>query len=135
MDKVVLSTIIVIIFAGFLFWALQSGVFSGTTATPLPVGPLLFYSPDCSHCKIVEDYIIQNKIDEKVKYARLEVPFGTRTSPQLESNAKLAIQLAQGCKLDVTNGISIPLLYDGKGKCLLGQDEVINFFKNEAGIK
>jgi hypothetical protein len=83
----------------------------------------------------VEDFVVANKIEEKVKFTRLEVPFASKTSPQLVDNAKIAIQLAQKCKIDATNGVGIPFLYDGKGNCVDGDVNVINFFKNEAGIK
>jgi glutaredoxin len=145
MDKTIVITVLLIILAGFLFWGFQTGffakIFAGpTTPTPpvaptgLPSGTILFYGQECPHCKIVEAYITANNIDQKVKFTQLEVPFAGKTSPQLVANAELAIQLAQGCKLDVSKGVSIPFLYDGKN-CLIGQDDVINFFKNAAGIK
>lgn len=139
MDKKIVFSVLIVIFAGMVFWGFQSGFFtknpgSDVTATPLPEGIVLFFGEDCPHCKIVEDFITQNKIADKVSFTNLEVPFGLKSSPQLMSNAKLAIKLAQGCNMDVSNGISIPFLYDGKN-CLLGQDDVINFFKEKAGIK
>jgi hypothetical protein len=134
MDKAVIIIIGVVILAGIGFWAFQSGVFTPAKASPLPEGIVLFFGADCPHCKIVEDYISQNKIEEKVQFTKLEVPFGTKTSPELLSNAKLAIQMADSCKIDTSNGISIPFLYDGKN-CLVGQDDVIKFFKNAANIK
>ena len=142
MDKIVILIIIVVVSAGAIFWAVQSGIFSGPAPLiPVPEGALLFFGQNCPHCKIVEDFIIANNIDQKVKFSRLEIPFNGKTSPQLESNAKLLIQLAQGCKIDVSKGVSIPFLYDPSagsgqaGKCLVGQDDVINFFKNAADIK
>jgi len=139
MDKTAIAIIIAIVLIGGLFFIFQSGFFSkipstSVTPTPLPAGVVLFFSPDCPHCKVVEDFITANNIDQKVKYTKLEVPFYTKTSPQLVANGELAIQLAQGCKMDVSGGVGIPFMYDGKN-CLLGQDEVINFFKNAAGIQ
>ena len=143
MDKKLVFTILVIIFAGFLFWGFQTGFFATLFAGPvkpvaptvLPSGIVLFYGAECPHCKNVEAFIVTSNVDQKVKITRLEVPFFGKTSPQLVANAELAIQVAQGCKLDVSNGVSIPFLYDGNGKCLLGDTDVINFFKNATGIK
>jgi len=140
MDKAIVYTIIIIIIAGVVFWGFQSGflgnIFSGpVTNIPVPDGILLFFGADCPHCKLVEDFIKANSIDQKVVFDNLEVPFNGKTSQQLQDNAALAIQLAKGCKLNVINGISIPFLYDGKGQCILGDEPVINFFKNAAGIK
>ena len=137
MDKTIILIIVAIVLVGGVFWGWQSGFFVKTppiAPTPLPAGIVLFFGAECPHCKIVEDFVTANNISQKVKFTQLEVPFGDKTSTQLQANAELAIKIAQGCKLDVTNGISIPFLYDGKN-CLVGQDDVINFFKAQAGIK
>ena len=140
MDKVPVVIILIIILVGVGFWAVQSGLFvkhlpANTKPTPLPSGIVWFFGDGCPHCKNVEDYIAQNNIAQKVKYTMLEVPFGGKTSTQLQSNAALAIQLAEGCKRDVSQGVGIPFLYDGNGKCYDGDQDVINFLKNAAGIK
>ena len=125
-----------------MFWGAQTGFFAKLAVnnslpppTPLPAGIVLFYSPDCPHCQDVEKFIADNNIDEKVKYTKLEVPFNGKTSTPLVANAELAIQLAQKCKMDVSKGVGIPFLYDGEGKCYLGEVDIPNFFKAQAGIK
>jgi hypothetical protein len=140
MDRVIVFTIIIVIFAGFLFWGFQSGFFVKLFSGPVqpastPSGIILFYGADCPHCKNVEAFIATNSIDQKVKFTQLEVPFYNKTSPQLAANGELALQIAKECKLDTINGVSIPLLYDGSGKCLMGDTDVINFLKTQAGIK
>lgn len=137
MDKtaVVIVLIIVAVAAGFIVWQYLPAPKPPVNPTPLPQGIVLFYSPDCPHCKDVEDFIVANNIDQKVKYTRLEVPFGLRTSTELVANAELAIQLAQNCKIDVSKGLGIPFLYDGNGKCYLGEVDIPNFLKNAANIK
>ena len=143
MNKTIVITILLVVLAGFLFWGFQTGffvtLFSGPAKTvepaPLPQGIVLFYGAECPHCKIVEAFLVANSIDQKVKFTQLEVPFFGKTSSQLEANAGLAIQIAQSCKIDTTNGISIPFLYDGTSKCITGDTDVINFFKNAANIK
>lgn len=143
MDKTVIVIIVIIIAlaAGFFFW--QRGFQNPPVPpTPLPEGIILFYSPDCPHCRDVEAFLAANNIDQKVKYTKLEVTFGFKTSPELVANSELAIQLAQKCKVDVSNGLSIPFLYDppsgeagGNGKCYVGEVDIPNFFKAQAGIK
>lgn len=132
MNKTIIVTVILIILAGFLFWGFQAGgfekIFKGPVqATVMPQGIVLFYGAECPHCKIVEDFLVQNKVDEKLKITRLETWHD-------ESNALLLISTAQSCKVDVSQGAPVPLLWDGS-KCYVGQDEAINFFKNEAGIQ
>lgn len=137
MDKTTIFIIIAIILAAVLFFVFFSGTASKVSVEPtaLPEGIVLFYGQECPHCKNVEDFIAANNIDQKVKSTKLEVPFLGKTSPELVANAELAGQLAQKCKLDVGSGVGIPFLYDGKGNCLVGDADVIKFFKNEAGIK
>ena len=142
MDKtaVVIVLVIIVIAIGFVFWQYAPAPKTNVNPTSLPSGIVLFYSPDCPHCQDVEAFISANNIDQKVKYTKLEVPFGTRTGAQLTANAELAIQLAQKCKMDVSNGVGIPFLYDPStgsgqaGKCYLGEVDIPNFFKAQAGL-
>lgn len=132
MDKVIVVIIIIVILAGFIFWAFQSGflanIFSGPVKpTDLPQGIVLFYGEGCPHCKNVDDFVTQNKIEDKVKFTRLEVWHNL-------SNAKLLGNVAVGCKIDVSGGVPVPFLYDGKN-CVTGDADVINFFKNAANIQ
>jgi len=135
MDKTIVLTIIIIVFAGFLFWGFQTGFFSAifsgpapaVTATPLPAGIVLFYGQGCPHCKDVEDFISQNKIDDKVKITRMEVWYN-------KDNAALLAQVAKKCGI-TGNSVGVPFLYDGNGKCYIGEVDVPNFLKAQAGIK
>jgi len=135
MDKTIVIIIVAVILAGAGFWAWQSGFFTGNVVppTPLPEGIVLFFGQDCPHCKIVEEFIVANNIDQKVEFTNLEIPFNGKTSPELVANSEVLVQVAKECKIDTSSGISIPFLFDGK-QCLVGQDDIINFFKNKAGI-
>lgn len=126
MDKVVIFIIIGVILLGVIFWGFQSGVFTKKPVV-IPGGIILFYGQDCPHCKNVEEFILQNKIEEKVKFSRLEVWYN-------KDNQKIIADVAQKCGI-AGDSVGVPLLYDGTGKCLLGDVDIINFFKNEAGIK
>ena len=132
MDKTAIIIIIVIILAGVLFWAFQSGflakIFPGSIKpNTMPEGIVLFYGEGCPHCKDVEDFVSQNKIEDKVKFTRLEVWNN-------QNNALLLINTAQSCEVDISQGAPVPLLWDGT-KCYIGGPDVINFFKNAAGIE
>lgn len=142
MDKGLIITIgIIVVLVALLVGAIYfTGGFNNDplkniVATPLPEGIVLFFGADCPHCKNVEDFVAQNKIEEKVKFTSLEVPFNGKTSSELLSNVKLAMQLADNCKLDIKKGISLPFLWDGAGACTAGDTPIIEFFKNKAGIK
>lgn len=140
MNKTLVVAFVLLVLAGFLFWGFQTGFFSAifsgpANSTPNPEGVILFYGADCPHCKIVEAFISDNKISEKVSFANLEIPFNGKTSSQLATNANLLIETAKKCNIDISGGVSIPFLYDGAGKCFTGDVDVINFFKNAANIK
>jgi len=132
MDKIIVIIIVVIVLTGGIFWAWQSGIFSkvssvAVTPTPLPAGIVLFYGQGCPHCKDVEDFIVKNKIDDKVKITRLEVWYN-------KANQKLLGQIAQKCGI-TSDSVGVPFLYDGNGKCYIGEVDVPNFLKTAAGIQ
>jgi glutaredoxin len=136
MDKIALVIILIVVAlgAGFFIWQNGSNTNFSVPPTQLPEGVVLFYSPDCPHCMVVEDFISTNKIADKVKFSKLEVAFGTRTSAELVANAEAAALKAKECKINIAGGISIPFLWDGN-KCYIGKDDIISFFKNAAEIK
>ena len=129
MDKTVLLIIIVVVLSGLLFWALQSGIFSAPAkkAASLPAGIVLFYGQGCPHCKDVDNFITQNKIEEKVKITRLEVWYN-------KSNQGILAEVAKKCGI-TADSVGVPFLYDGNGKCYIGEVDVPNFLKTQAGIK
>lgn len=131
MDKTIVITIILIFLAGFLFWGFQTGffaaVFNGSVdPAVIPSGIILFYGNGCPHCKIVDDFIAENKVEDKVKFTRLEVWYD-------KANQTILEQVAQKC--NITEGtVGVPFLYDGT-KCYVGDVDTISFFKAQAGIK
>lgn len=127
MDKALVLIVVIIILGGVFFWAVQSGFFVSIFTGPIkgtimPEGIVLFYGDGCSHCKDVEDYVSQNKIDDKIKSTRLE-------TWKDRGNALLLIETAKTCNIDISQGAPVPLLWDGN-KCYVGGPDVINFYKN-----
>ena len=138
MDKTVIVIIIIVVVVGLGFWAWQSGIFSkipsvSVVPTPLPAGIVEFYGQGCPHCADVDAYVKANNIDQKVKYTKLEVWYN-------KANAELLGQVAQKCNI-TSNSVGVPFLYDPStssgqaGKCYIGEVDVENFLKAQAGIK
>lgn len=130
MDKKIIYIIAgVVILAAAGLWAWQAGWFAkqGVELPPLPEGIVLFYGDGCSHCKNVDDFVSQNKVEEKVKFTKLEVWYN-------QNNQKILLRAMQECGLK-TDEVGVPFLYDGDGKCYSGDVDVINFFKNAANIQ
>ena len=132
MDKVIIFIVVIIILVGGIFWAFQSGIFSKAslnpaTPTPLPAGIVEFYGQGCPHCKDVDDFVQANNIDQKVKFTKMEVWYN-------KNNQATLTQVVQKCGI-TGNSVGVPFLYDGNGKCFIGEVDVINFLKAQAGIK
>ncbi len=130
MDKVPIFIVGAIIVAGVAFWAFQSGAFvpqKQVQPTALPEGVVLFYGQGCPHCADVEKFISDNKIEDKVKITRLEVWYN-------KANQELLSQVVQKCGIKA-DSVGVPFLYDGNGKCYIGEVDVPNFLKQAAGIK
>lgn len=84
---------------------------------------IFFYGDTCPHCKNVEDYMAQNNIRARLSFQELEVYNNSK-------NAQLLAQTAQKCGLDTSQGIGVPLFYDGQ-TCILGDQDIINYLKTK----
>lgn len=82
---------------------------------------ILFYGDTCPHCQIVETYIQENGIKNKIQFEEKEVF-------QNQANAALLQRKAKECHLDLTQGIGVPFFFDGQ-QCLMGDEPIINYFK------
>ena len=132
MDKgiFIIIGILIIILAAILSAIYFTGGYAGdTTPTtdPNTKGIILFYGRECPHCKDVEDFIVANNIAAKVNFTESEVWHN-------KLNAQLLGQKVQLCKI-ATDTVGVPFLYDGNGKCYIGEVDVPNFLKTQAGIK
>lgn len=125
-DIVIISVITILM---LLLGGWQTGFFAkifSVKSIAIPEGIILFYGGECPHCKNVEDFISANKIEDKMKFTRLEVWYN-------KDNQAIIAQVAQKCGI-TSSQIGVPLLYDGKN-CFEGEIDAINFFKNAANIK
>jgi glutaredoxin len=84
---------------------------------------IFFYGDTCPHCKNVETYMSENGIENKLKFQKLEVYNNT-------DNAQLLVQTAKKCGLDTTQGVGVPVFYDGQ-QCIQGDEPIINYLKQQ----
>ncbi|OGY42445.1 MAG: hypothetical protein A2Y67_00170 [Candidatus Buchananbacteria bacterium RBG_13_39_9] len=101
---------------------------SSTIATDINdnVDMILFYGDGCPHCAKVEEYIKEHKITEKLNFSQLEVYND-------KDNAQLLGEKAQLCNMP-TDSIGVPFFWDG-AKCIIGDQEIIKFFKQKLDEK
>ena len=123
MNKQTISLILiaVVLIAGAYFWKVKDVYKTAASSNEI----VLYYGDTCPHCKIVEEFLQTNKISEKVSFVQKEVYNNA-------ANAKELAEKAKSCGL-ATDSIGVPFLWDGQ-KCYTGQTDVINFFKQKAGI-
>ena len=115
----ILSALIIVIISGFIIWGMKQ---TGGPQSDI----IYYYSKDCPHCQDVGKFLDDNKIAEKVQFEKKEVG----------SNVKNALEMqkrAGECKVDPKN-LGVPFVW-ARGKCFIGEPDVENFFKQEAGIK
>lgn len=121
MKKIIPILIIILVLIGFYF------ITSKKPASVDQINPnadlILFYGSTCPHCKIVEEFISTNKIDQKIKISQLEVY-------ENKSNASLFSSLVQqNCPNQSTqNGLPVPFLIDQKEKkCIVGDKSITDY--------
>jgi glutaredoxin len=85
-----------------------------------------FYGDGCSFCAKVDEFVKENKVDEKVFFERKE-------AYNNKDNAAELLEKAGKCGL-AQDEIGVPFLWDGS-KCFVGDADIINFFKQKAGIQ
>lgn len=117
---IVYILIILVVLAGAIF--AYSKLKSNTPENPIETkNIILFYGDTCPHCKDLEAWMQENKIEEKVEISKLEVYNN-------EDNRNLLIEKAKSC--GITDNIGVPFLWTGEN-CLIGNDQIQEFFQNK----
>ncbi len=128
--KIIISTILFIAVMIFSFFVLSQEKSKNQNQTDeaiaienqSPSQIILFYGDGCPHCAIVEKYIEGNYIKDKISFAQKEVYYNQNNAKELETKAEI-------CGLP-TDSVGVPFLWDGE-KCLIGDQDIINFFKQK----
>jgi len=87
---------------------------------------ILFYGISCPHCAIVEDYIKNNNIKERLSFEEKEVYYNRKNADDLVAKEKI-------CGIP-TDYIRVPFLWDGL-KCYVGDQDIINFLNQKINEK
>lgn len=87
--------------------------------------PVFYYGDACPHCKDVEKWFEENKVEEKMKFTKKEVWSNRQNAAELG-------KVAASCGLDVNN-IGVPFLY-AEEECLIGTPDIIKYFSDKLGI-
>lgn len=91
-----------------------------------PNAIILYYGESCPHCKTVEEYISQTKLEKKVKIIKKEV------FRDEDNIIDLAIK-AKKCNMPNIDNVGVPFIYY-KDKCYMGDEETLNFLKSQTNL-
>ena len=129
-NKTIIPAILFIAVLIFAFFALSQKKEESQAQVKEPISQenqqssqiILFYGDSCPHCALVEDYIKENGIGDKISFSQKEVYHNQNNAKELEEKAKI-------CGMP-TDSIGVPFLWDGS-KCLVGDQDIIDFFKSK----
>lgn len=107
-----------------IFAANSAGFFKPQPEVTPEMGKIiLFYGHDCPHCKDLELWMTNNGVNDRISMDKLEVQYN-------EDNQNLLRGAAKFCNISETS-IGVPLLWTGKGDCLLGLEPIQEFFNQK----
>ena len=97
-------------------------IFSRPVAIPELVGYEYYWGDGCPHCKLVEEFYTKWENKDKINLKKFEVWNNTK-------NAEIMQERAKKCSID-RNQLGVPLLVTPDGKCLIGDEPIINHYKS-----
>lgn len=119
--------VVTVLVGALVVWGIRDGQSSGAAVDGVQDAAIVYYfGQECPHCQRVSQFLEDNKIAEKVDFVKKEVWHDAANNREMEQRAKSV------CGID-KNALGVPFLI-GDGKCYVGEDEVMNFFKEKAGI-
>jgi len=130
MIKKILPILIIIgIIVAFYFLTSKNPDSIIPTPTPVPTSNLvLFYGSTCPHCKVVEEFISTNQINQKLTISQLEV-YDNKSNAVVFSDMVKKI-----CPDQLTpQGLPVPFFIDQENnKCLLGDTPIIDYLSEKS---
>ena len=90
-------------------------------AVSLKKDVVFFYEPTCPHCKVVETFLASNSLNEMFNIERKDVTSDPANRAEME-------RLQQDCMKGANESVVPFVVHDGK--CAMGEEGAIQFFKN-----
>jgi glutaredoxin len=119
---IVVAVLVVAVFVGgFALQKRFGSASSGATAS----GIIYYYGSDCPHCKLVNAFLEENKIAEKVSFEKKE-------AQRNAGNWKEMLGKAATCGIPAKE-VGVPFVF-AEGKCYIGTPDVEKYFGEKAGI-
>jgi len=113
---------LLVVIGGIIWWGLKE---DGSTEAFDASVTTYFFGEECPHCRNVRAFLSENKIEEKFSFVKREVWHD-------RNNARLMRDAAAICNLGADR-VAVPFVFS-EGKCTIGEPQVIDFFKQKAGM-
>jgi len=126
--KIITILVIVVVFLGLYKITSQKPASVSTNTDYQNSDLILFYGNTCPHCKVVEEFITKNQIDQKLKISQLEVYSN-------QSNSTLFADTVKNiCPEEIkTEGLGVPFLVDPKDKkCFVGSTPITDYLSEKS---
>lgn len=129
---IVLGVVVIMVFAIVIWGTKQSKAPSPAIEAALQESGqyqpdiVYYYGQECTHCKNIDKFILDNKIGSRISFNQKEVWHEPINDMEMRERAK-------GCDLDPEK-VGVPFLW-AKGKCYMGEVEVEKFLKSEVDSK
>lgn len=124
-NMVAILVVALVLVAGFAYFGLKDESQSQTMADD-PAAIVYYWGDGCPHCKVVSDFLEANNVTDTVSFEKKEVWSDKQNANEMSRRAK-------ACDIE-PEGMGVPFLYGGDGKCYVGQVDVVNFFKTKIGM-
>ena len=122
MKKLYLLSLLALLSFLAVGWVLAKAPKVAVRPTNAVTGPIFYYGDGCPHCANVEAYLKEHPLPPAFNMLSKEVYNDKKNQGEL-------LAVAKSCGLD-TSSVGIPLLYTADGKCLIGDADIIAYFKN-----
>jgi glutaredoxin len=122
------SILLIIVILAFVAYRNKTNQLNNIILSMVENKTFFFYGDGCPHCVNVEKFFQDNNVESKVQFDKKEV-FNNK------QNSYLMTTIAtKKCNISESN-LGVPFLWDGPdSKCVLGDQDIINFFKQKLGI-
>lgn len=124
---IILAAVAILIIATIVWGMRQSkdnklSLAASTQNADFQTDVVYYFAEQCTRCKNVEKFIADNKISDKISFAKKEVLLDQVNDMEMKERAR-------ECTLD-PDKVGVPFLW-ARGKCYVGEVEVQKFLKNE----
>ncbi len=88
----------------------------------LPTDIVFYYGDTCPHCKKVDEYVVQNNVQEKMPFVQKEVYNDEKNSAELA-------KIAEKCGM-AADEVGVPFLWADQ-QCFVGDKDIIDYFSQK----